>query len=97
MPSISHRTSLGQGAPHRAKSGLAALPAGIVRAVIRSCRAWMEIRRDLRQFEKYVVYDVGFQLRSGRRSGSHDPEPSAVHPLPEGGRTPNQSRTQKED
>mgnify|MGYP001029672338 FL=1 len=29
MPSISHRASLGPGAPHRAKSGPAALPAGL--------------------------------------------------------------------
>ena len=28
MPSISHRASLGPGAPHRAKSGPTALPAG---------------------------------------------------------------------
>jgi hypothetical protein len=96
MPSISHRTSLGQATPHRAESGLAALPAGIVRAVIRLCRAWMEVRRDLHQFEEHLVYDVGFQLRSGRRSGSHDPERSADRP-PERERTPNQARTQKED
>src|SRR5262245_5291519 len=29
MPSISHRASLGPNAPHRAKSGPAALPAGL--------------------------------------------------------------------
>jgi hypothetical protein len=97
MPSISHRASLGQRALRRAKSGLAALPAGIVRAVIRSGRAWMEVGRDLRQFEKHVAHDVGFQLRPGRRSGSRDPERSAADLPPERGRTPNQTRTQKED
>ena len=97
MPSISHRTSLGQEVLRRAKSGLAALPAGIVRAVIRSGRAWMEVGRELRQFEEHVVYDVEFQLRPGRRSGSHDPERSAADLPSERGRTPNQSRTQKED
>jgi hypothetical protein len=95
MPSISHRASLGQGVLRRAKSGLAALPAGIVRAVVRSGRAWMEVGRDLRQFEEHVGYDVGFQLRPGRRS--HDPERSAADPPPERGSTANQSRTQKED
>ena len=95
MPSISHRASLGPGALHRAKSGLAALPAGILRAIIRSGRAWMEIRRDLHQLEQHVVHDVGFQLRSGRRS--HDPAQSAADLPPEPERTPNQTRTQKED
>jgi hypothetical protein len=97
MPSISHRTSLGQGALRRAKSGLAALPAGIVRAVIRSCHAWFEVWRDLPQLEEHVAYDVGFQLRPGRRSGSHDPERSAVDLPAERGRAPNETRTQKED
>jgi hypothetical protein len=97
MPSISHRANLGPGAPHRAKSGLAALPAGIVRAIIRSGRAWMEIRQDLQQLEQHVVHDVGFQLRSGRRSGSHDPAQSAAGLPPERGPTPNQTRTRKED
>jgi hypothetical protein len=97
MPSISHRTSLGHGGLNRAKSGLAALPAGIVRAVIRSGRAWMEIARDLHQYEERVVHDVGFQLRSGRRPGSHDPERSAADLVREQERTPNQTRTQKED
>jgi hypothetical protein len=97
MPSISHRTSLGQPTPHRAESGSTALPTGIVRAVIRSCRAWMEIGRDLRQLKEHVVYDVGFQLRPGRRSGSHDLAPSAADLPPEQGRTHNQTRTQKED
>jgi len=96
MPSISHRASLGQGVLSRAKSGLAALPAGIARAVIRSGRAWMEIRRDLQQLEEHVVHDVGFQLRSGRRSGSHDPEQSAADLPSERGRTPNQTRTRKD-
>ena len=97
MPSISHRTGLGQGVLRRAKSGLAALPAGIVRAAIRSGRAWMEVGRDLRQFEELVLYDVGFQLRPGRRSGSHDTDRSTADPPPERRRTANQSRTQKED
>ena len=97
MPSISHRTNLGQGVLRRAKSGLAALPDGIVRAVIRSGRAWMEVARDLHRLEEHVVHDVGFQLRSGRRSGSHDPEQSAARLPPERGRTPNQTRTRKED
>lgn len=93
MPSISHRTSLSHGGLNRAKSGLAALPAGIVRAVIRSGRAWVEVWRDLQQFEEHVVHDVGFQLRSGRRSGSHDPERSAADLPPEREHTPNQTRT----
>ena len=97
MPSISHRANLGPGAPHRAKSGLAALPAGIVRAIIRSGRAWMEAWHDLRQLEQHVVHDVGFQLRSGRRSRSHDPEQSAADLPAERGRTPNQTRTRKDD
>ena len=97
MPSISHRATLGQGVLRRAKSGLAALPAGIVRAIVRSGRAWIEAWWDLHQFQEHVVHDVGFQLRSGRRSRSHDPEQSAADPPPARGRTPNQSRTQKED
>jgi hypothetical protein len=97
MPSISHRASLGQGAPRRAKSGPAALPAGIVRAVIRSARAWMEVWRDLHQLEEHVVHDVGFQLRSGRRPGPHDPVQSAADQPPEQERTPNQTRTRKDD
>jgi hypothetical protein len=97
MQSISHRTSLGQGVLRRAKSGLAALPAGIVRAIVRSARAWIEVWCDLHQFQEHVVHDVGFQLRSGRRSGSHDPEQSAADLPPERGRTPNQARTRKDD
>ena len=95
MPSISHRASLGQIALRRAKSGLAVLPAGFVRAVIRLGCAWMEVALDLHQFEKHVMYDVGFQLRSGRRS--HDPERPAADLPPGRGRTPNRTRTQKED
>jgi hypothetical protein len=95
MPSISHRIGLGQKVLRRAKSGLAALPAGIVRAVIRSVRAWMEVGRDLHQFEEHVVHDVGFQLRPGRRS--HDPERCAADLPPERGRTPDRTRTQKEN
>lgn len=95
MPSISHQIGLGQRVLRRAKSSLAALPAGIVRAVIRSGRAWMEVGRDLHQFEKHVVHDVGFQLRPGRRS--HDPERSAADLPPGRGRTPNRTRTQKEN
>ena len=97
MPSISHRTGLGQGVLRRAKSGLGALPAGIVRAVIRSGRAWLEVGRDLRQLEEHVVHDVGIQLRPGWRSGSHDPERSAVDLPTARERTPNPTRTQKED
>jgi hypothetical protein len=97
MQSISHRTSLGQGVLRRAKSGLAALPAGIVRAVVRSGRAWIEVWWDLHQLQEHVVHDVGFQLRSGRRSGSHDPEQSAADLPPERERTPNQARTRKDD
>jgi hypothetical protein len=97
MPSISHRASLGQGVLQRAKSGLAALPAGIVRAVIRSCRVWMEVGRDLHQFDEHVMHDVGFQLRSGRRSESHDPKRFADHLPPEQDRPRHQTRTQKED
>jgi uncharacterized protein YjiS (DUF1127 family) len=41
MPSISHRASLGQGAPHRAKSGPTALPAGFTRGLT---LAWRLIR-----------------------------------------------------
>lgn len=85
MPSISHRASLGPGAPHRAKSGLAALPAGIARAVVRSCRAWLEVGRDLHRYEAHVVHDVGFQLRSGRQSGSRDPARPAADLPPEPG------------
>lgn len=63
MPSISHRASLGQGAPHRAESGSAALPAGltttvswlikgvvrIIGAPIRWCADRLEDWRELRQ------------------------------------------------
>ena len=97
MPSISHRASLDPGTPHRAKSGLAALPAGIVRAIVRSCRVWLEVARDLHRLEAHVVHDVGFQLRSGRRPGSHAPEQAAADPPTERARTPDHSRTQKED
>jgi hypothetical protein len=81
----------------RRTRGARTLPAGIVRAVIRSGRAWMEVGRDLRQLEEHVVHDVGIQLRPGWRSGSHDPERCAVDLPTARERTPNQTRTQKED
>jgi hypothetical protein len=83
MPSISHRASLGQGSPHRARFGPTALPAGIVHAVIRWCRAWLDVGRDLHQLEEHVVHDVGFQLRSGRRSGPYDAKQFAADLPPE--------------
>jgi hypothetical protein len=70
MPSISHRTGLGQEALRRAKSGLAALPAGIMRGVIRGFQVWLEIRREVRQLEDHVVHDVGFQVPARARPGA---------------------------
>ena len=63
MPSISHRTSLGQATPHRAESGSSALPAGltatfsrlikgvvrVIGAPIRWCADRLEDWRELRQ------------------------------------------------
>ena len=46
MPSISHRASLGQGAPHRAKSGPAALPAGFTGGFFRGIVGGLVQRRD---------------------------------------------------
>ena len=97
MPSISHRTSLGQESPHRARFGPTALPAGIVRAGIRWCRAWLEVGRDLHQLEEHVVHDVGFQLRSGRGSESYDSKRFPADLPSERGRKTNQTRTRKED
>jgi hypothetical protein len=42
MPSISHRTSLGQATPHRAESGSTALPAGFTRGIV----GWLVQWRD---------------------------------------------------
>ncbi|WP_119302426.1 hypothetical protein [Dongia deserti] len=102
MSSISYRTSLGREVLNRAKSGLAALPAGIARGVMRSCRGWIEVGRDLHQYGKSVVHDVGFQVRTGMRSGSPDPERSAANVPPQRGRASilaprNQPQAQKED
>jgi hypothetical protein len=41
MPSISHRASLGQRAPHRAKSGPAALPAGFIGGYMTAIAGWL--------------------------------------------------------
>jgi uncharacterized protein YjiS (DUF1127 family) len=66
MPSISHRTSLGQAPPHRAESGSAALPAGltatfsrlvkgivhVIGAPIRWCAQRLEDWRELRHLHE---------------------------------------------
>ena len=41
MPSISHRTSLGQATPHRAESGSTALPTGFIERLIRGIAGWL--------------------------------------------------------
>ena len=46
MPSISHRTSLGQATPHRAELGSTALPAGFIRAWTRGIVGWLVQWRD---------------------------------------------------
>jgi hypothetical protein len=97
MPSISHRAGLGQGSPHRATFGPAALPAGIVRAVIRWCRAWLEVRQDLRRLEEHVVHDVGFQLRPAGGRGRTTPIGSQPTCRLGADALPNQTRTRKED
>jgi hypothetical protein len=43
MPSISHRTSLGQATPHRAESGSTALPAGLIRQIVGWLTQWRNV------------------------------------------------------
>lgn len=67
MPSISHRTSLGQANPHRAESGSTALPAGfigrrIVGWPIRWCAQRLEDWRELRhlhELDDHLLRDIG--------------------------------------
>jgi hypothetical protein len=43
MPSISHRTSLGQATPHRAESGSTALPTGFTRGIVGWLVRWRDV------------------------------------------------------
>jgi len=63
MPSISHRSDPGQGVLQRAKSGLAALPAGIVRGIV----AWFDDWRQLR----HLAEPDDRPLRATSRISSH--------------------------
>ncbi len=71
MPSISHRTSLGQATPHRAESGSSALPAGFperfIGGVTRGIVGWLIQWRD--------------DWRALRRIGTPDDPPLAEHLL----------------
>ena len=78
MPSISHRASLGPGAPHRAKSGPAALPAGSVGRLIRRIFGWpfrwcadrLEDWRELRQLrdlDDHLLRDIGLTVAEAQR------------------------------
>ena len=81
MPSISHRTSLGQATPHRAESGSSALPAGFIRltrgiariigAPIRWCAERLEDWRELRQLrdlDDHLLRDIGLTVAEAQRS-----------------------------
>ena len=83
MPSISNRASLGQGAPHRAKSGPAALPAGsspaflggVIRRIVgwpsRWCadrlEDWRELRQ-LRDLDDHLLRDIGLTVAEAQNS-----------------------------
>src|SRR5262245_42143747 len=78
MPSISHRASLGPGAPHRAKSGPAALPAGFI-GTVRRCIGWpfrwcanlVEDWRELRQLrdlDDHLLRDIGLTVADAQRA-----------------------------
>jgi len=83
MPSISHRASLGPGAPHRAESGPAALPAGsspaflggVIRRIVgwpfRWCtdrlEDWRELRQ-LRDLDDHLLRDIGLTVAEAQRS-----------------------------
>lgn len=71
MPSISHRTGLSHEALCRAKSGLAALPAGFVRRTVRWCAERFEDWRALRQLrdlDEHLLRDIGLTAADARRS-----------------------------
>jgi uncharacterized protein YjiS (DUF1127 family) len=79
MPSISHRASLGPGAPHRAESGPAALPAGSIGRLIRRIFGWafrwcadrLEDWRELRQLrdlDDHLLRDIGLTAAEAQRS-----------------------------
>ena len=79
MPSISHRASLGPGAPHRAESGPAALPAGSIGRLIRRIFGWpsrwcadrLEDWRELRQLrdlDDHLLRDIGLTVAEAQRS-----------------------------
>jgi len=64
MPSISHRTDLSQGFLQRAKSGIATLPAGMIRGSIR----WFEHRRRMRplsELDDRLLRDIGLSRPHG--------------------------------
>jgi uncharacterized protein YjiS (DUF1127 family) len=82
MPSISHRASLDQGNPHRARSGPAALPAGFAGGLVGTIRAiagwpvrwcadrledWRELRQ-LRELDDHLLRDIGLTVADARRS-----------------------------
>lgn len=83
MPSISHRASLDQGAPHRAGPGPSALPAGckggaggrLIRKIagwpFRWCadrlEDWRELRQ-LRELDDHLLRDIGLTAAEAQRS-----------------------------
>lgn len=75
MPSISHRASLGPGAPHRAKSGPAALPAGHIRRIAGGFIRWWADRlddwrelRQLRDLDDHLLRDIGLTVAEAQRA-----------------------------
>jgi uncharacterized protein YjiS (DUF1127 family) len=79
MPSISHRASLGPGAPHRARSGPAALPAGSIGERLRRAAArpfrwcadrienWRQLHQ-LRELDDHLLRDIGLTAAEAQRS-----------------------------
>jgi hypothetical protein len=87
MPSISHRTSLGQATPHRAESGSTALPAGFLerfaRGVTRGIAGWLvQWRDDWRALRRIGTPDdllVEHLLRDVGRADAHDIATALCH------------------
>jgi len=86
MPSISHRTSLGQATPHRAESGSTALPAGfperfiggVTRRIVGWLIQWRDDWRALRRIGTPDGHLLGEHLL--RDVGLADAHASAIAP-----------------